>query len=70
MIIPRDNGTISENDVEAELGELVAGTKLGRSNGEEITLFKSVGNAVQDVAVASHVFSKATDLGLGTELEV
>jgi ornithine cyclodeaminase len=70
LIIPRDNGLISENDVVAELGELVAGTKPGRSNREEITLFKSVGNAVQDVAVASRVFGQATELGLGTELEV
>jgi alanine dehydrogenase len=70
LIIPRDNGLISEDDIQAELGELVSGTKPGRSSDEEITLFKSVGNAVQDVAAAGQVFEQATELGLGTELEI
>jgi alanine dehydrogenase len=70
LIIPRSKGLISEADVQAELGELVSGTKPGRSNETEVTFFKSVGSAVQDVAVASHVMAEAVKLGLGVEVEV
>jgi len=70
LIIPRTRGLISEPDIRAELGEVVAGTKQGRPNDRAITLFKSVGNAVQDVAVAAMVLRAAEQLGLGTEVEV
>jgi alanine dehydrogenase len=69
LIIPESKHLISESDIEAELGELVSGMKPGRSNDTEVTFFKSVGNAVQDVAVASHVFAEAERLGLGTSVE-
>ncbi|KPJ96594.1 MAG: hypothetical protein AMS18_00645 [Gemmatimonas sp. SG8_17] len=70
LIIPRAKGLISEADIRAELGEVVSGTKQGRSDDHAITLFKSVGNAVQDVAVAAMVLDAARKLGLGTEVEV
>jgi alanine dehydrogenase len=70
LIIPRSKGLISEQDIRAELGELVSGTEQGRSNDQEITFFKSVGNAVQDVAVAGKVFEEAAKLGLGTEVAI
>jgi ornithine cyclodeaminase len=70
LIIPRNKGLIKENHVHAELGEIVAGEKSGRSSPGEITLFKSVGNAVQDVAVGSRVLEGAARLGLGVELEL
>jgi alanine dehydrogenase len=70
LIIPRSKGLIAEGDIHAELGELVSGTKQGRSNDEEVTIFKSVGNAVQDVAVAGTVFEEAAKLGLGTEVAI
>ena len=57
LIIPRDLGLISENSVYAELGEIAAGFKPGRETADEITFFKSVGNAVQDAAVAERLFS-------------
>jgi ornithine cyclodeaminase/alanine dehydrogenase-like protein (mu-crystallin family) len=53
-----------------ELGELVAGTKQGRGSREEITYFKSVGNAVQDVSVGGAVLEVAERLGLGTIVEL
>jgi ornithine cyclodeaminase/alanine dehydrogenase-like protein (mu-crystallin family) len=43
----------------AELGEVVAGTKPGRTSPEEITLFKSLGQAVEDVVAADLVYRKA-----------
>jgi ornithine cyclodeaminase len=70
LIIPRHKGLISESDIYAELGEIAAGTKRGRESDEEITFFKSVGNAVQDVSVARKVLEEAGRLGLGLEVEL
>ena len=70
LIIPRDEGRITEQNVHAELGDIVNGTKSGRENDEQITLFKSVGNAVQDVSVGARVLAKAEEKGLGTVVEM
>lgn len=51
-----------------ELCDLVAGKAAGRSRDDEITLFKSVGTGIQDIAMASVVFRKARDLGLGLDV--
>ena len=53
LIIPRDDGIIDESSVYAEIGEIAAGLRPGRESADEITFFKSVGNAVQDAAVAA-----------------
>jgi len=53
LIIPRDQGLISESSVYAEIGEIAAGLRPGRASGDEITFFKSVGNGAQDAAVAA-----------------
>jgi alanine dehydrogenase len=70
LIIPIRKGLITEHDIYAELGEIAAGTKPGRESAEEITFFKSVGNAVQDVSVARRVMEEAQRLGLGIEMEL
>jgi ornithine cyclodeaminase/alanine dehydrogenase-like protein (mu-crystallin family) len=58
----RESGdVIAAGRVEAEIGELVAGTRPGRLSTEEITLFKSVGLAVEDVAAADLVYRRALD---------
>jgi ornithine cyclodeaminase/alanine dehydrogenase-like protein (mu-crystallin family) len=54
-------------DAVAELGEIVAGTRPGREDADAITVFKSVGNAVQDAAVARAVWTRAVRMGLGGE---
>ena len=64
-----ESGVVNPDVVYAELGELAAGLKEGRSNPKEITIFKSVGIAVQDMAVAAFVFESATRRGLGTQLD-
>jgi alanine dehydrogenase len=53
-----------------ELGEIVAGTSVGRTSREQITLYKSVGVAVQDLAAASLVLKAARDRGFGQEIEL
>jgi alanine dehydrogenase len=61
---------VSPADVHAELGELVAGTKPGRSSQDEITLYKSVGVAVQDVAAAALVLAAAKERSVGRAIEL
>ena len=53
-----------------ELGELVAGTGSGRTSREQITLYKSVGVAVQDLAAAALVLAAARERGAGLDIEL
>ncbi len=61
---------IPQAKIEAELGEIVNGLKPGRQSDEEITLFKSVGVAVQDAVAAGTVLAQAKVKNLGTVLEL
>jgi len=61
-------GLIGKDHVHAELGEIVAGRKQGRQSEDQVTLFKSVGVAIQDLAAAGAVLANAERLGLGTEI--
>ena len=70
LIIPLKKGLIQKTDILAELGEVTAGTKPGRGSAREITYFKSVGNAVQDVSVAQAVYRRAREKNLGQEVEL
>jgi ornithine cyclodeaminase len=60
-------GAIPRDAVLTELGEIVAGIRPGRERVDEITVFKSVGNAVQDAALARAIWMRATQAGLGVE---
>ncbi|MDQ3735132.1 MAG: ornithine cyclodeaminase family protein [Actinomycetota bacterium] len=68
LIEPIRNGTITADHIHAELGELVAGTKQGRNSAEQLTLYKSVGVAVQDATAATLVLAAARERGVGREL--
>jgi ornithine cyclodeaminase/alanine dehydrogenase-like protein (mu-crystallin family) len=59
-----------KDDVHAELGEVVAGKKAGRESDEEIIVFDSTGMALQDVAAAACVYSKALEQGSGVRLSL
>jgi alanine dehydrogenase len=61
---------ITANSVHAEIGEVLAGKKSGRTSPEEITLYKAVGIAIQDVATAHLVYRKALERNVGTNIEV
>lgn len=62
-------GNLSEKHIYAEIGEIAAGKKPGRMSRSEVTLFKSVGIAIQDLAVAGHVWERAREAGLGQEVD-
>lgn len=68
LLIPIHQGLISEAHIYAELGEIAAGLKPARTSPGDITLFESVGVAVQDVAVACVALELASQQGLGTEV--
>lgn len=53
-----------------ELGEVLAGTREGRTSGEQITVYKSMGHAVEDAAAAGLVYRRAFEEGVGTEVEL
>ena len=65
---PIRDGVITEDHVKAEIGELVLGTRQGRTNAGEITLYKSVGVATQDAVAAQLVLTAALERGLGLEV--
>lgn len=67
LILARKAGAIDERAL-VELGQVIAGQVPGRTSAGQITFFKSVGNAVQDVAVARLAMTSAPRLGLGTEV--
>ncbi len=64
------DGAITADHVATEIGELVAGTKPGRTSSSQITLYKSVGVAVQDAAAAALVLSAARDAHVGRTVEI
>lgn len=68
LLIPIKEGVFNVTEIYGEIGEIIAGQKVGRENNTEITLFKSVGNAVQDLAAASKVLELADQQDIGTEL--
>ena len=70
LLIPIKQGIITKEHIHTELGDVVAGAKPGRTSEEEITLFKTIGIAVQDVAAASAVLTKAESLSLGFRIEL
>jgi ornithine cyclodeaminase len=65
-----DLAGVSPERVHAELGELVRGDKPGRTDPDQITLYKSVGVAVQDVAAAALVLEAARARRIGTEIDL
>jgi ornithine cyclodeaminase len=59
-------GAVGPGHIRAELGEVLKGTKPGRASAEEITLFKSLGLAVEDLSAARYLYDKAKETGAGT----
>jgi len=70
LIQPIRQGLITEAAIVAELGEVVAGTRPGRTGPDEITLFKSVGLAVQDAVAAGAILRRAQEQELGRIIEL
>lgn len=70
LIIPIGERAISSQDIWAELGDIIVGKKEGRTSSQEITLFKSVGLALQDVSTAAVAYRKAKEQHKGIEVAI
>ncbi|HEX8409948.1 MAG TPA: ornithine cyclodeaminase family protein [Thermoanaerobaculia bacterium] len=66
FLFARRDGAINETHIRAELGELLTGAAEGRKSEDELTLFKSLGLAVEDLASAAFLYEKARGLNRGT----
>jgi ornithine cyclodeaminase len=70
FLIPKAEGLIGDDHILGEIGEVLSGMAPGRSSPDEITVFKSLGIAVEDLAAAYHVLNKARQANMGTWLEM
>jgi alanine dehydrogenase len=70
LLIPIQEGKLKREAIHGDLGEIITGRKAGRRSPEEITLFESVGFAMEDVVVAHRVYEKAVRDGKGQWVEM
>lgn len=70
FLFAKKEGAVGDDHIRGELGEVLIGGAIGRSAPDEITLFKSLGLAVEDVASAHHVYTKATRENRGAVVEL
>jgi len=68
--VPLQEGVLAEDHAVVELGEIVIGEARGRTSHQEITLFKSLGLAIEDLAAAWHVLQRAERDGVGTTVDL
>ena len=68
IVLAVKDGVMSATHIKAELGEVVGGSAEGRRSQHRVTIFKSLGLAVEDVAAAHLVYERARDRGVGKEL--
>ena len=69
FLTPKKEGAIGDGHIVGEVGEVLIGKAPGRRSPEEVTLFKSLGIAVEDVASARHIYEKAKATGQGRWME-
>jgi ornithine cyclodeaminase/alanine dehydrogenase-like protein (mu-crystallin family) len=69
FLIAQAEGAVGEDDIVAEIGELIAGTHPGRESDDEITTFVSLGLAVEDIAAADLVYRNAVESGTGFRIQ-
>lgn len=69
FLLARREGVVDEDDIHAELGDVVAGEAPGRRDATEITVFDSAGTAIETVAAAHMIYQRAVERGLGSTVE-
>lgn len=70
LLMALEEGAIPASKIYGEIGEIAAGSKPGRENDQEITFFKSVGNAAQDVVTAQAIYQRALEENLGIDVDL
>jgi ornithine cyclodeaminase/alanine dehydrogenase-like protein (mu-crystallin family) len=66
FLVPQQEGLVGPDHIRAEIGELVNGTADGRRSDAELTLFKSLGLAIEDLVAAEHILARAEAENVGT----
>lgn len=70
IVLPIRQGLFTADHIRAELGEIVSGRKPGRSGPEQVTLFKSLGQAIEDLVAADLAWRRARQAGRGVEVQL
>lgn len=70
ILIPIAEGAFTQEQIAGALGEVVNGDVTGRTSNDEITVFKSVGLAMQDAVTAARIYAKAVTLGIGSQVQI
>lgn len=70
LLLAISEGTLSQDQVAGELGQVINGQAAGRTSPDEITLYNSVGIAMQDVAIGKLVLDRARETGIGREIDL
>jgi ornithine cyclodeaminase len=68
FLIPRAEGAIGDDHIIGELGDVLLGGVVGRRSGDEVTLFKSLGIAIEDLAAAHYIYTQALATGIGASV--
>jgi ornithine cyclodeaminase len=69
FLLARREGVVDDDHIVGELGDLLLGRLPGRGSPDEITLFESLGIAIEDLAAGHYVLEKAVARGAGTQVE-
>lgn len=67
ILIPLEQGIITEKDFTGDIGQVIKGELIGRENDDEIIVFETVGVATQDLVAAKTIYDRAVKAGVGTE---
>jgi len=70
FVLAKSEGAIGDDHIAGELGEVVLGSIAGRRSPDDITVFRGVGLAIEDLAAARHVYRKAVERGSGVVVEL
>jgi ornithine cyclodeaminase len=69
FLIPLGEGAVGSDHIRAEIGDVLVGAAEGRTQDDELTVFESLGIAVEDLFAAEYVVRRAREVGAGTELD-
>ena len=70
ILVPLQAGDIGPDHIVGEIGEVLTGRVPARRDAEEITLFKSLGLAIEDLAASAYVYAEAVRSGVGVRVEL
>ena len=69
FLVPKEEGAIGDAHIVGEIGDLLLGRLQGRSSGDDVTLFKSLGLAIEDIAAAQSIYQRLLEQGGGRWIE-